>query len=222
MDKVQDAFRKIKRDMLFLHDEIKILKESMSGIIEILKEINPEKTRNNATETSTDQHANKTHATNFTTRERPLRAPDTENLTISTGNQGVTTNRQTDKQTNRHTFISHGKTKNSMEKDLEKLNSLDEIRRGIRLKFKNLTEKEFIIFSAIYQLEEELGHADYKTLSEKVGITESSIRDYVGRLINKGIPVEKNKINNKNVQLKISGNLRKMAGLNEILRLRDM
>ena len=79
-----------------------------------------------------------------------------------------------------------------------------------------------LIFSLIYQLEEEKGHTDYKTLSEKLKLTESSIRDYVQRLIKKGIPVEKTKINNKNIQLKISRNLKKIASLSTIMQLRGI
>ena len=48
---------------------------------------------------------------------------------------------------------------------------------------------------------EEADFVDYKTLSKRLNLTESSIRDYVGKLIKKGIPVEKTKINNKMIQL---------------------
>jgi len=74
----------------------------------------------------------------------------------------------------------------------------------------------------MYQLDEETGHSTYKSVSEKLGLTESSIRDYVSRLINKGIPVEKNKINNKNIHLSISKNLKKIASLDTILQLRGL
>ena len=238
MDKIQEAFRKIKQDILFLNEEIKILKENMTDLTNILKENNLKKTQYNNRDNSAFRHINKTNPTNLTTHNYSLKPLNNQNLTISTGNQGVTTDRQTDRQTDQHTSLSYGNLKNlsyggpgdfphrnskdSMESDLEILNSLDNIKKGIRLKFKALTEKEFIIFSTIYQLEEELGHTDYKTLSENLSLTESSIRDYVGRLINKGIPVEKNKINNKNIQLKISDNLRKIAPLNTIFQLRDI
>ena len=53
-------------------------------------------------------------------------------------------------------------------------------------------------------------------------MTESSIRDYIARLINKGIPVEKTKINNKTIQLKVADSLKKAASLATILKLRDL
>jgi Mn-dependent DtxR family transcriptional regulator len=79
-----------------------------------------------------------------------------------------------------------------------------------------------VVFSALYQAEEEEGYADYRTLAQKLKLTESSIRDYVGRLIKKGIPVEKIKINNKNIQLILSPNLKKIASLSTILQLREL
>ncbi len=111
---------------------------------------------------------------------------------------------------------------NSIHDALEILNSLDEIKKGIRLKFKRLTEQEIIVFSTMYQLEEELGHSNYKLLSDRLNLTESSIRDYVGRLIKKGIPVEKKKINNKQINLIISPDLKKIASLSTILELREL
>ena len=79
-----------------------------------------------------------------------------------------------------------------------------------------------LVFSTIYQLEEEKGYTDYKSISNKLNLTESSIRDYIGKLIKKGIPIDKNKVNNKNIQVSISDNLKKIASLQTILHLRDL
>ncbi|HKZ33939.1 MAG TPA: HTH domain-containing protein, partial [Candidatus Nanoarchaeia archaeon] len=102
------------------------------------------------------------------------------------------------------------------------LDSLDGLKKEIRLKFKQLTDQETLVFSALYQLEEDSGPVDYKTLADKLGLTESSIRDYIGRLLKKGIPVEKKKINNKQIKLSISQSLKKIASLSTILQLRDI
>jgi biotin operon repressor len=67
-----------------------------------------------------------------------------------------------------------------------------------------------------------MSEVDYKSLSERLNLSESSIRDYIGKLINKGIPVEKKKINNKSIQLSISQNLKKIATLSTILTLRGL
>ncbi len=102
------------------------------------------------------------------------------------------------------------------------LDSLDNIKKEIRHKFKRLTDQEFSIFSSIYQLDEEKGYTTYKTLAQRLNLSESSIRDYVRRVINKGIPLEKTKINNKSIRLSISSNLKKIAKLPTIMKLRDI
>ena len=69
---------------------------------------------------------------------------------------------------------------------------------------------------------EESDYVDYKSISRKLNLTESSIRDYVGKLIKKGIPVEKTKINNKMIRLSISEKLKKIAPLPVIFQLREL
>ena len=179
------------------------------------------------TDRQTLQHINPTYPTHF----KPLNA---KILPISTGNEGVPTDRQTDRQTDRH-MIKQAEIKEytSINADLQEnnnsiqdaskiLDSLDSLKKEIRLKFKRLTSQEMLVFSTLYQLEEEMGYADYKSISTKLNLTESSIRDYIGKLIKKGIPIDKNKINNKNIQISISNSLKKMASLQTILHLRDL
>ncbi len=179
-----------------------------------------------------------THNTTDATDIKPLKG---QFLGISTGNEGVPTDRQTDRQTDQQTnlhtgndftgdFITHNilnkSSYNNEEKSLRNaikiLDSLDGIKKEIRLKFKRLTEQEITVFSTIYQFEEENLLADYKSLSKKLSLTESSIRDYVGRIIKKGVPIEKIKVNNKQIQLHISEDLKKIATLNTILQLREL
>ena len=102
------------------------------------------------------------------------------------------------------------------------LDSLDNLKKEIRLKFKRLTDQEMTVFTTLYQLSESENYADYRAISTKLNLSESSIRDYIGRLIKKGIPVEKTKINNKTIQLSVSSNLKKIATLPTILKLREM
>lgn len=102
------------------------------------------------------------------------------------------------------------------------LESLDSLKKEVRLKFKRLTEKEMLVFSTLYQLDEEQGYADYSALAARLNLTQSSIRDYIGRLMEKGIPIEKRKIKNKSVQLNIAKDLKKIASLQTLLYLRDL
>ncbi len=229
MDPVKDAFDKVKQDIIFLKDELNNLRkgvvetrERMMEICEIIKKID-EKIEFVA---STHQPKIQTLSTASSTHNFPLEAPKPQNLPISTGNEGVSTDRQTDRQTHRQTQkgpkITENSLDNSFDNALEMLESLDSIKKEIRLQFKRLTEQEILIFSTIYQIEEEQGYANYKFLAERLNLTESSVRDYVGRLIKKGIPVEKKKVNNKQIKLFISQNLKKIAPLSTILQLRDL
>jgi DNA-binding MarR family transcriptional regulator len=178
----------------------------------------------------------------------PFKPLNTSFLGISTGNRGVPTDRQTNQQTNQQmentllsapnseliqnfnpqkTISSHNieiplNKNNSFDDAVKVLDTLDSIKKDLRLKFKRLTDQELLVFSTIYQLEEENAHIDYRSLATKLSLTESSIRDYIGKLIKKGISIEKEKVNNKQITLHISENLKKVASLPTILQLRDL
>ncbi len=104
----------------------------------------------------------------------------------------------------------------------EILASLDNIKREIRRKFKSITKQEMLVFSTIYTLEEQSPDADYQKIASKLSLSESSIRDYVQRIVKKGIPIEKEKLNNKKIILHISPELKKIATLDTIIRLRSL
>ena len=223
MDPVKDAFGKVRQDIESLRqdlnllvEEIIILKEAIKSMssfpIPLIRGEEPPHNPNNFNLSSNIPTDNPTHNYPF----KPLKPHFSD---ISIGNKGV----PTDKQTNRQQTIQHiENTKTPIESAVEILNSLDNVRKEIRLKFKRLTEQEWLVFSTLYQLEEELGFANYRTISGKLGLTESSIRDYIGRLIKKGVPVEKNKLNNKNIRLSVSENLKKIAPLTAIIKLREI
>jgi DNA-binding MarR family transcriptional regulator len=226
MDQIKTAFQKVKQDMDSMKDEINTLKQFLSETTNKLSEIN--KNIKNLTiqiskinlkgglHTPTNKPQNPTYPTHSPTDNSPLKPLKSQNITLSTGNEGVPTDKQTNQQTNQQT------EKTYFGDALEILNSLDNIKKEIRNKFKRITDQEFLVFSTIYQMTEETGYTDYKSLSQKLNLTESSIRDYVGRLIKKGIPVEKTKINNKMIQLSVSEKLKKIAPLPVIFQLREL
>ncbi|MBT3404925.1 hypothetical protein HN832_01640 [archaeon] len=253
MDLIKDSFKKVKQDINQISKELNSLKliinennQKIAELCEILYSMNESnKQINKKIETntqeiskisqnynSTDRQTNPTTSTDTSTDTLPLKSLKDQNIAFSIGNQGVSTDRQTDTSTDRQTqntqeiqkktdFDSH-KQIDSFDNALNIINSLDNIKKEIRLKFKRLTEQELLVFSTIYQLDDEIGYADYKGISLKLNLSESSIRDYTLRLIKKGVPVEKTKINNKQIQLKISHNLKKIASLSTILQLRDL
>jgi len=112
--------------------------------------------------------------------------------------------------------------KTSIQQASELLQTLDSLKKELRIKFKQLTAQEFKVFSAIYQLENQGKQVNYTLLSQQLNLTTSSIRDYIQRIISKGIPIIKRKINNKQVILNISQDLKKIASLPTILQLREI
>jgi hypothetical protein len=235
MDPIKEAFQKAKEDIDSLRKEIEFLKinlretrEKMIEICEIIQKIDektPKNTPKQHFDTSTYNLQKLTPSTHPSILQQTPEALKTQNIAISTGNQGVPTDRQqTDNRqtTDTKTPFLPEKQENSIDNAAEMLDSLDNVKKEIRLKFKRLTDKEVLVFSTLYQLEGEKAIIDYKTVADRLDLSESSIRDYVGRLIKKGIPVEKHKINNKQIHLKISKNLRKIASLPTILQLRDL
>jgi len=269
-EKLKEAFSKIKEDILNLGKELSEIRQSLFETNSLMKQINEEiikiKLENIAKDTpkdtSTDNQKTSTYpVTSTDTSTHPseiggLKAP---NLPISIGNQGVSTDRQTNRQTVRQTHftkeiddisqeeqnmddlhttkpqieqenvvykaIEDKPIKQQISEASEILDSLDAIKKEIRRKFKRITQQEMLVFSTIYQLEEQDSlkeGTDYKKIALKLGLSQSSIRDYVQRMIEKGIPIEKEKLNNKKIILRISSELKKIVRLDTIIKLREL
>ena len=242
--------KRLKEDNIKLNIKLDVILSKLNNIstpINIIKQSNKQSDRlldkplDNQTNSPAETVVLDTKYYTFSTNTTNIKPRNTQILGISIGNQGVQTDKQTHKQTYRQQENSSYNYKNnkqiepesrleltpnlvenSLNSAVDMLDSLDSLKKEIRLKFKRLTEQELLVFSTIYQLEEELGYSDYKSISKKLNLTESSIRDYVRRLINKGIPIQKDKINNKEIKLSVSTNLKKVASLNTILELREI
>lgn len=246
-EQIKEAFQKVRRDMAFMSSELLSLKEELKAtrnemikICEIIEKLSFDTKYTEKNEPKDHRELipyPRTHpALRQINQAFPAHNPthpglfSKGNQPFSTGNEGVPTDRQTNQQTD-NTWQNTPKMpffpqkepfKSPIEDAAKILDSLDSLKKEIRLKFKQLTDQEILVFSTLYQLEEEQGQVDYKTLAQKLNLTESSIRDYIGRLLKKGIPVEKNKINNKQIHLSISQSLKKVASLSTILQLRDI
>ena len=239
---VREAFQKAKHDIYSLYSEINAMKRSITeirheiaGISGILLQITQHMSKNREKQ-PVQNPANRQIKQTFQA-QNPAHFPLSDlknngNKVFSTGNEGVPADRQTNQQTDNtpqkqflqppKAPITHAMPVASMSNAAQILDSLDDLRKEIRLKFKQFTDQEILVFSALYQLEEEHGPVDYKALAEKLGLTESSIRDYIARLLKKGIPIDKTKINNKQIRLSIPQSLKKIASLSTILQLRDI
>jgi len=188
MDEIKRAFQNVRldienlqREITFLKEDTREMRENLAEICDIIKKINEKMA-------STHPIPIQTSSTHSSTLQHTLEALKGQNMAISTGNQGVPTDKQTDKQTDKHDEFSFKKQVNSIDNAAEILDSLDSIKKELRLKFKRLTDQELLVFSTLYQLEEENSFTEYKTIAQRLNLTESSIRDYVGRLIKKRNP----------------------------------
>jgi len=215
MDPLKEAFSKIKDDIFFLRNEIIKLKNQ-------IKNIQTTPTHNSL---NIAQQTNKqTDIQTTPTHKQEVEPLYTNNFNISTGNTGVPTDKQTNRQTDKQPY---NYTKTIHDSDFKQANdiltSLDSIKKEIRLKFKRLTPQEMLVFSVLYNMEEQkTNETTYRSIATKLNLSESSIRDYINRLINKGIPVKKIRQNNKIIILKISKDLKNIATLATIQNLREL
>jgi len=222
MDPIRDAFQRIKQEISELQNQIIELKNTISLLNN--KVINTQNQPNNQVLTP-NYPSFSNNPTHFPTQD-PQNY--TQNNQFSSGNRGVPTDRQTNRQTDRHMFeSSHNQIKTTSIDDFEQaskiLETLDNIKKEIRKKFKKLTPQEMTIFSNLYILDDKNPQkTTYKILANTLKLSESSIRDYINKLIQKGIPIQKTKNNNKIITLSISNDLKNITNLKTIQQLREL
>lgn len=224
-DSIKDAFSKVKKDISDLRDQLIFLTEEL---------IELKRTLNNSPNTPTQEPLNPTllpqnptHSDRYSdtpTHNLPLYGLKAQDSNVSIGNRGVPTDRQTDQQTNRHILQAQNPhTTTSLTSPQmavsDIISSIDHLKNDLRSKFKLLTKQEMLVFSTIYQLEEEQFTVDYTLLAQKLKLSESSARDYVFKIAKKAPLIEKIKENNKKISLKIPLDLKKIASLQAILSL---
>lgn len=235
MEDVKGAFLKVKEDIdyiwnytLNLEEKIDNLEKSLVILTKKIDELLIISSYNQKDTNPTIQHIIPTHNSNNPTHNskkelfKPLKASDPN---TSTGNEGVPTDRQTDRQTTNTSNLSFEgsynlKNNQSINQVSNLVGEIEFVKRNLISQLRGLTDQEFLVFSMIYQFDDSLGYADYKIISDKLKLSESSIRDYVGRLIKKGIPVEKEKLNNKQVILHVSSDFKKISPLNQLISFR--
>jgi hypothetical protein len=238
-DYIKEAFERVKEDIFNLSNDISALKQELFELKTQLKTLDNELTSFKIREIQLPSRQDyPTHSpTNKplipTDRSSPTHNPTHPqeigglkypNLEVSTGNRGVPTDRQTNQQTDNPTDnYSKISLKEQILNATEILNSLDSLRKEVRLKFKAITPQEMSVFSTLYELEQVHPEGiEYEQIALKLKLSSSSIRDYIQRLLSKGVPILKDKINNKKILLRISPELKKIATLDTIIRLREL
>ncbi len=218
MDPVKEAFQKIKEDMNLMREEISRLKNELNRLT------GPSSPTQNQAYVPTISVI----PTHSPTLPQEIGGSETTNNELSTGNRGVPTDKPTNSQTNQQTVKSNEIYEQSNEYDeidkaREALDSLDNIKKALRTKFKRLTPQEMLVFSTLYNLEAmQLEEISYKLIANNLNLSESSIRDYTNKLIKKGIPIKKKRLNNKTIVLSISQDLKRIATLPTIIKLREL
>ena len=215
MDPLKEAFQRVRQDIEYLYQEIEEIKHLLTEL----------------KEQPTNQHIDSKNQHMIPTQEIAQNSLKQGNFSFFIRNEGVPTNQQTNQQTNQHPLIStptheissfkqKEQTINNIQKVSEIISTLDDIKKEVRLKFKRLSEQEMLVFSSIYQLEEQGFVVDYTLLAQKLNLTEISIRDYVHKILKKEIPLIKSKESNKKIALSIPKDLKRIASLQTISQLR--
>ena len=207
MDPVKEAFTRAKQDIFELQNKLFSLEKELVEIKSLLKAQTSTPAQNPEFQT------NNTLSDNNPADKLPFKALISQNSTISTRNEGVPADKQTDKQTDnstRNEGVFQSKTL---------FNSLNSLNKEASTILRKLTHQELVVLSSIYQLSEEELIVDYSILAERLKLTESSIRDYTQRIIKKGIPIEKLKENNKRVYLSLNPSFKKLVSLSTLLTL---
>ena len=96
------------------------------------------------------------------------------------------------------------------------------IRILLENKFRSLTDMEFSVFMAIYQLEEEFGKVTYKDIAVKFNLTEATVSNTITNLITKGTPIEKERLFNKRTLFYINKDFRDLNIASKLLELRQI
>jgi DNA-binding MarR family transcriptional regulator len=201
-EEIKEAFEKIREDMLFLSRELLSIKEEIQELRMILH--------------SNTYPTHNQHPTHNPTHDLPSYSLNQPNFHSSIGNEGVPTNRQ---QTDNRQSNTLNRTFNNSLETPEIASILGNLKQDLREKFKKLTKQEFLIFSVLYTLEEELKSVTYKDIAQRTGLAESSVRDYILKIEHKGLPITKERINNKIVLLKIPREFKEMTTLNSLREL---
>ena len=218
MDKIKDAFSKIKRDIIFLNSELKEIKQMLNRIS--FKD--SETTKLNKTENAKAGGLSEENLDNgwgSNSYNMPLEVPKSSFQHVSKGKGGVQTDRQTDRQTDNS---SNPGSLGSFSTE-KVVSELQVVREDLKKMIISLTTQELSVFCTVYSLEDRgFNEITYSLIAKELNLTESSIRDYITRLFKKKAPLEKKRINNKQISLRVSPGIKVIASLSSIISLKGI
>ena len=188
---IKNSFQKVREDIDGLKAEIRLIK----GVLEEIK-----------AEIKTLKE---------TPRSEDPTSPGEDFDQSSIGNQGVANSQRQPTDDNSPTIDSN--PRQSPTTNLP----LSDLKESLDSAFRNLTNREFSVFMAIYDLDKEKnGDISYSELSQHLNITESTTRDFVNQLIRKDIPIQKSRYFNGKVSLCIKEEFRRLNLYQNLLKLK--
>jgi len=214
-EKIRASFEKVKKDMDFLTEQIIMLKSELEEIKRIKTNFRQESSIGNEgvpTDRQTDTPTSNRFSSLVDERFSPVfQTPtDTPTHTPTDVRQSDTKIRQSD---------TYSDTPKYAEKSITEI--VNSLKNDLKTRFKSLTNQEFHIFSVLFTVDKTQKTASYRDLADKTGLSESSIREHIQKIIKKGIPITKEKLNNKIIVLKIPEEIRNLATLDNLLRIRN-
>jgi biotin operon repressor len=214
-EKVREAFEKVKKDIDFLTEQIVILRRELEEIKRIKTNFSEQSSTGNEGVPTNKQ-------TNTPTYNTLSKIVDEELSMFSKPVWQNPTQTPTDvQQTNTKPQQTNTFSNTSTDAENSITSMVNTLKNDLKLRFRSLTKQEFHLFSVLFTVDKTQKHATYKDIADKTGLSEASVRDYMQRISKKGIPIIKEKLNNKLIILKIPEELRNLATLDNLLRIRN-
>ena len=190
---VKKAFLKVRDDIQKLEEEIKNQKEVILAQQKVIEALNEQ-------------------IGNVLTPLSNLKPNITDSTKSSTGNEGVLST----------VTVTATPLPTLFRQPFDNTNTPNPIAEDIKNKFRSLTEREFAVFMAIYQLEEELNSlVTYSDIAKKLSLSRSSVRDHIGELILKNVPLVKMVSSDRKVSLSIKKDFRDLNIVSRLLTFRN-
>ncbi|MEK6903925.1 MAG: hypothetical protein AABW64_04760 [Nanoarchaeota archaeon] len=196
-ENVKNAFTKVKEDIDLLKQELNKNKKDFFEQKKILEDVNSK--------------------LDLILKDNDKKEVKNDFFNVSIGNKGVVDDRQLSMVNSRRlsTMIDDDQRSTTTHEDLATLN------QTLILRFKTLTDREFSIFLAIYELERQLGgEVTYIDLANKLNLTESSVKTHVNRILSKRIPISKERFFNRKSSLSIKKGFKDPTIVAELIKMR--
>ncbi len=195
-EKIRNSFSNVKNDIFSIDTQLKTLQGEAKDQKEDISKINSklETLNSSVTEIKDILKAFKT---------------------ASTGNDGVINNHQ------QSTINNHQQSTINSEHPKISQKDLKDLEKDFSQLFKNLTDREFSVFMAIFELEKQLIEANYTQIANRLNLTETTVRGTVNRLISKNLPVTKERLFNGKTSLSLKKDFHDLNLLQKLIRLRQ-